>query len=61
MYRARPLMPNARKVLGLFSRDELLALIDQHNLKVADRRQRAQDNGYKISAFHMVQDGSLAD
>lgn len=34
-------MPNARQVLDLFSRDELLALVDQHNLEVADRRQRA--------------------
>ena len=28
MYRAPPLMPNARQVLDLFSRDELVALIE---------------------------------
>lgn len=35
-------MPNARQVLDLFSRDELVALVDKHSLEVADRRQRAQ-------------------
>lgn len=34
-------MPNARQVLDLLSRDELLTLVDKHNLEVDDRRQRA--------------------
>jgi len=42
VYRPAQLMPNARQVLDLLSRDELLSLVDKHNLEVADRRQRVQ-------------------
>src|SRR5262245_42439487 len=35
-------MPNKRQILSLLTRDELLALADQHQLKVQDRRIKEQ-------------------
>ena len=34
-------MPTARQVLDLLTRDELLRLVDQHDVRVTDRRQKA--------------------